>query len=303
VVKSVENSSMTVNRIAPPFPVSDTGQPWPSPIVVNFEVVERVVEVELDFVLHSNTEKAVMDTDWNKRDSLLLDGIIVFVEGNVTPNVGLRINAELKSDQEDAEIRRLSSNDDIITWSYDTIKELKTDKNPEQYDITFFPEVDEKRAGFDKTLTVLPVFKWLKDSKDDRVNALDYVIWKYSNVFGAQKWSAMTYVDSGFEGHTDISNNVEIGNIGFRSENYLASVIGHENFHCGQDLSLRTLGTFENPVIGKVSLYWQAVMEIPAYGWELDHADELGLSDSERSVIQTALNVFIQQMQDNEESE
>jgi len=46
VVKSVENSSMTVNRIAPPFPVSDTGQPWPSPIVVNFEVVERVVEVE-----------------------------------------------------------------------------------------------------------------------------------------------------------------------------------------------------------------------------------------------------------------
>jgi len=47
VVKSVENSSMTVNRIAPPFPVSDTGQPWPSPIVVNFEVVERVIDVEV----------------------------------------------------------------------------------------------------------------------------------------------------------------------------------------------------------------------------------------------------------------
>jgi len=49
VVKSVENSSMTVNRIAPPFPVSDTGQPWPNPIVVNFEVVERVVEVEVAY--------------------------------------------------------------------------------------------------------------------------------------------------------------------------------------------------------------------------------------------------------------
>jgi len=61
VVKSVENSSMTVNRIAPPFPVSDTGQPWPSPIVVNFEVVERVVEADLQ--IDSNNDGNISDAD------------------------------------------------------------------------------------------------------------------------------------------------------------------------------------------------------------------------------------------------
>jgi len=62
VVKSVENSSMTVNRIAPPFPVSDTGQPWPNPIVVNFEVVERVVEV--DKVEYKNNKIAGSTVSW-----------------------------------------------------------------------------------------------------------------------------------------------------------------------------------------------------------------------------------------------
>jgi len=65
---------MTVNRIAPPFPVSDTGQPWPSPIVVNFEVVERVVEVELSssepliFLDNKETDTYGLFAAWNDED-------------------------------------------------------------------------------------------------------------------------------------------------------------------------------------------------------------------------------------------
>jgi len=55
---------MTVNRIAPPFPVSDTGQPWPSPIVVNFEVVSTVIDVDL--VPDYNRDGKITDIDRNQ---------------------------------------------------------------------------------------------------------------------------------------------------------------------------------------------------------------------------------------------
>ena len=142
-------------------------------------------------------------------------------------------------------------------------------------------------------ITVKSGFNFLV-SESRKQQALFMLVEKYGTVIGTPLWNEIT---PGGTNGTSLLNNVTIED--FQTENYTAGVIGHENVHCGQSYYLRwlALGGAEPE---SLRLYWEAVMEIPAYQWQLDHASQLGLSSSEVSIIQTALDFFINQMQENE---
>jgi hypothetical protein len=69
-----------------------------------------------------------------------------------------------------------------------------------------------------------------------------------------------------------------------RSENWTIYTIGHENVHGGQSYWIRGLA--------EVSDYWHAVIELEATQWGLDNADELGLSQAERDLLQTSADWY-----------
>lgn len=141
-------------------------------------------------------------------------------------------------------------------------------------------------------VTVRSGFNYLV-SRGEQQEALDLVCAKYASVIGASQWNSI--VPGAING-TSLLNNVTISD--FTTENYCAGVIGHENLHCGQSTYLRWLAQ-GGAMTESLRLYWEAVMEIPAYQWQLDHASGLCLSQDEIDIVQTALDFYIQQMNDN----
>jgi len=142
-------------------------------------------------------------------------------------------------------------------------------------------------------LTVLSGFNYLL-LRNELKAALDMVCTKYASVIGNHQWNKIAPGDIN---GTSLLNNVTIES--FDSENYCAGVIGHENVHCGQSSYLRWLGQGGAKPESK-RLYWEAVMEIPAYQWQVDNANNLCLSQRDTCTVQYALETYIQQMYDNQ---
>ena len=146
--------------------------------------------------------------------------------------------------------------------------------------------INASAAGSDRIasadLAILSIFNYYNNELLGGVSgknlAMNYVNSKYDlveeNIF---KSNEFTYSDSlpgdGFTRYNTADNRwVLIGPSAFVSENSLAATIGHENVHYNQPYS----------VIRDDDI----VREPPAYQWELDNANRIGLSASARAKAQ-----------------
>jgi len=167
VVKSVENSSMTVNRIAPPFPVSDTGQPWPSPIVVNFEVVSTVVDMDLDIAHPATGELA----DANEESD---GGYVALKRNNSTPMTTLKLKTANPSSVGGK--YKIQFGSKINVWS-DASKISQVSSNSTEFytstTTTLYVEgITESSSLRDEEV----VLKWVKDGSEKEVDKVKLTI-------------------------------------------------------------------------------------------------------------------------------
>jgi len=129
---------MTVNRIAPPFPVSDTGQPWPNPIVVNFEVVERVVGVNL--MVDTNRDGSITDSDDQGEENLV--SYTANTGALILPNLDdddVEFDGELPLDDTspDAKDAIVNGADDVNDLGKLSLKKLNMTSIPDDFSFEF----------------------------------------------------------------------------------------------------------------------------------------------------------------------
>jgi len=75
------------------------------------------------------------------------------------------------------------------------------------------------------------------------------------------------------------------------SENWLASVIGHENVHAGQYYWDVDKADYDAEP-GTSGHYWVAKIEIEACRWQLHHADDFCLSNGDRTILRTSIQNY-----------
>lgn len=165
-------------------------------------------------------------------------------------------------------------------WLYIPAKELKSEKNPEIFNIKIIPRCSGKVCGRSITITVRPVFKHLisihadtpkselrKPANNDYELAWQYARWKYdidtSNLDEIVFDPKMKYKGATYAKIFGKKRICKLGRQAFISENICASVLGHENIHGGQSLAM-FFGRREKA-------------EPPAYQWEIKNARSLGL--------------------------
>lgn len=191
-------------------------------------------------------------------------------------------------------------------WEYTAFTEPKTEKHPKDKTVLIRAYLNDQLLCAKHKANVTSVFNWLAwaahkhgfdgtahilptgaDRVEDRNKAAKYVVWKYSVPVGNIHYSyALSGPESdnavGYTKQTDPkgSRTVLIYPGAYTTENWLASVIGHENVHGGQDI-----GFWIRRAIFKFTGKWYKQIEYPAYQWEVDHADDNGLSDDEKNII------------------
>ena len=77
------------------------------------------------------------------------------------------------------------------------------------------------------------------------------------------------------------------------SENWMGSIIGHENVHGGQGYFLR--GRVVDPFLSEEERrYWNAVIELQACEWQLENWQHYCLSEEERRTLSSAIVTYEQ---------
>ncbi len=159
--------------------------------------------------------------------------------------------------------------------------EAKTDKNPGGRNVLI---VAKKGTGGPKLaetmLFIRTVFIYSKDILGGYESAWKYAQWKYDAprdkldtvAFGPNiaEDRAQTALST-----DDKRADCKLGRKAFSSENYCASTIGHENVHGNQKytyfINHQTRGTDH--------------AEVPAYQWEIDHANDTGINQQDIGII------------------
>jgi hypothetical protein len=144
-------------------------------------------------------------------------------------------------------------------WIYMPFTEPRTEKHPMHTNVEIVARVEDVREAALR-FSVLPVFDYLfrKNAYDA---ALEYVLWKYPVPTGNLR-SLKYKSGQAVSGRISWRNNATFGPSAFRSENILASTIGHENVHGGQSRVKRLVEKYAEP---------------EAYLWEIEHASMTGI--------------------------
>lgn len=162
-------------------------------------------------------------------------------------------------------------------WIYTPLEESTTEKHPADFTtITVAAKIED----YEYTTTyffVHSIFYYLAHLPDhiDRERAWQYAKWKYG--INTSALNSISYNPSqstpGLTG--TYTNNCTLGTGAFGSENYCASVLGHENVHGEQP--------WWDIVASEAS--WLAggphYIEVDAYNWEINNASRTGLSSYE----------------------
>ncbi|MFA5137806.1 MAG: hypothetical protein WC728_01145 [Elusimicrobiota bacterium] len=164
-------------------------------------------------------------------------------------------------------------------WVYTAFEEEKTNKHPGSTSVSILAKHKGRICSEPATLQVKSVFNHLTmfhshdpagkahvATQEDYELAWQYAKWKYDidtkNSTTIKYDKKLESMGATNPGAFNIGRHVRLGPTAFISENLCASVLGHENVHAGQGL-----GTF-------LSSKWS---EPPAYQWELDNAERLGV--------------------------
>jgi hypothetical protein len=177
-------------------------------------------------------------------------------------------------------------------WVYRAYKEGKTVLNPTEHLVFMLPSYKGTVQGdwapgnhFDPWYgdaaycRANTVFRYLTDQLNDNGKALNYVLWKYDHIPTGNA-NSITYNPSlQSDGNTNfVTKNVTLGPRAFgQGENVVASTIGHENVHAGQDW---------------VVFFDETAAEIEAYMWEVFNSPATGLSSSELLYVQQMLHWY-----------
>lgn len=169
------------------------------------------------------------------------------------------------------------------SWTYTAFEEPRGEKAPATLSVAIVPKVDGRVVGEPAFLTVKTVFDNLSGfhahdtmGKMHKADASDYELaWKYarwkhgidtSNLSSIRYDPALTTMGLTRLGVGGIGRHCRLGPTAFNAgSGVCASVLGHENVHGGQ--SVMTL----------LSSRWA---EPDAYQWELDNAQQTGISAS-----------------------
>jgi hypothetical protein len=164
-------------------------------------------------------------------------------------------------------------------WVYTAFEEEKTNKHPGSASVSIMAKHKGRICSAPASLHVRSVFSHLAmfhshdpagkahmATQEDYELAWRYVRWKYG--IDTKNSTTIKYdKDLGAMGATNpgafnVGRHVRLGPTAFISENLCASVLGHENVHAGQGLGTLLVTKWSEP---------------PAYQWELDNAQRLGV--------------------------
>lgn len=190
-------------------------------------------------------------------------------------------------------------------FEYTSFLEPKSEMAPKEKSVTIIAKIDDDELCAKHNVRVLPVFRWLVSlhqhgpeaprhppEDSDYETAWRYARWKYDistsnlssivfNRFSPLGADAMVSFSSGSRG----ARPCIIYESAFTTENYCASVLGHENVHGGQSVNFLILS-----YAARLTGAFNRKIEYPAYRWQVENADRCGLSAGERDQIITNMN-------------
>ncbi|MDD4111326.1 MAG: hypothetical protein PHS54_07325, partial [Clostridia bacterium] len=194
---------------------------------------------------------------------------------------------------EPGEGQLIQSTIDKAKWVYVPFAELKTGKHPSMFRTIYiagkFKEVEYATDQF----LVVSIFTYfgsiaLPDSQD-RERAWRYARWKYD--IDTSALGPISYDKNlPYPGETSgFADDCKLGPGAFSSENFCASVLGHENVHGIQGWENRLYSGLDW-LAGKV--HWT---EVEAYNWQINTSDQIGLSQNELNDIIAWRNYYNRQ--------
>ena len=168
--------------------------------------------------------------------------------------------------------------------SFSTIDPLIVDPTPDN-------EIDNRESRVQAAI----------DAGDYQL-AIDLVIELYnidiSNAAGVPQYNPNLF--PGYYATTDPTDgSIEVGSDAFASPGILASTLGHEAVHANQIAEGRAyLGVDESGEVYIIDLQGVYLNELEAWRWELEHAMENGLSDTEIIEIRNVIDGFYDLLND-----
>ncbi len=189
-------------------------------------------------------------------------------------------------------------------FEYTAFKESKDAKAPRDKKVVVVAKIDESELCVKHEVTVKPVFNWLTTlhqhgpgeqshgpEVSDFETAWRFARWKYG--ISTANLSSITYTQNGpgdaqvlYQSGTVGARPCIIYQSAFGTENYCASVLGHENVHGGQSVGYWILSG-----ASKLSGAFNKKIEYPAYKWQVDNAARCGLSPGEEGQVTNNMNL------------
>ncbi len=278
--------------------------------------LELTIKVfELTFVTDPVTDLGVSaSSPWNGKDGYTLDPQSIKQKIAIVTDpadVGSLITLDVKeldqfvnSDYNPSGIGSIVQTEPSV-FEYSAFTEPKTEKAPKEKSAIIVAKINDTELCAKHKIRVLPIFRRMTGmhqhgpgvkhhapQASDYETAWRYAGWKYdislSNLSsivyksqGTASADAFTSFVSGSRG----ARPCEIYPSAFATENYCASVLGHENVHGGQSVNFLMLSW---PY--KLSGAFNRKIEYHAYSWMVNNATRCGLSAGESGQVTANMN-------------
>ena len=241
-----------------------------------------------------SVNKWVARTVWPEAPSSLSENSLHVVTNTVSPSqfaaqVDLTISDVYPTDPITDEGTLTRSLYDYSIWNYETYLEEKTEKSPARKTVTINALFENKEFSY-LDIPVETVFRFLYISgyANDKESAWKYAKWKYDVNTG--NLVSIEYDESVDKDAITTCNilgehSCRLGPQAYDSENYCASTLGHENVHGGQPYSYFQSWFYIDHWIFPGDKDYYKLVESPAYQWELDNHESIGLSSVELSIV------------------